>query len=120
MIRVKRILFLVLGCCFLFGCSEKDEFARHYTNLMPSENSEYSIYSVGYEINPEELSNEGINISNYSIIYQSSLESSETTYPELDLKEEPAFIIFDENGLVQKTYKFESLIKYLKEIDSRD
>ncbi|SFL45313.1 hypothetical protein SAMN04487943_101628 [Gracilibacillus orientalis] len=120
MIIVRKILFsfFILGCLLLFGCSEEDEFARNYTHLMPSENSDYSIYSVGYKINPEELTNQGINTDNYKIIYESSLEGADNTYPKLELKEEPAFVVFDKNGLVLKSYNFESLIKHLKEFDS--
>lgn len=117
MILVKKILIsiFILGCAFLFGCDEKDDFARLYSNLIPSENSEYTIYSVGEQIKPEELTNEDLNISDFTLIYEKSLESSESKYPKLELKEEPAYVVFDENGLVVKMDDFESLIQHLKE-----
>lgn len=116
-ILVKKILVsvLILGCFLLFGCSEKDEFARNYTNLMPNENNKYSIYTVGHEVKAEELMNEGLNSSDYTLIHDNSLESS---YPKLELKEKPAYVIFDRDGLVFKTYEFEALIEHLKELEN--
>jgi hypothetical protein len=35
-------------------------------------------------------------------------------YPKLDLKKEPAFIVFDENGLVLITYDYEEMIDFLQ------
>jgi hypothetical protein len=48
------------------------------------------------------------------ITNEASYKSLNEQYPKLDLKKEPAFIVFDDNGLVLKTYDYEEMIDFLQ------
>jgi len=55
------------------------------------------------------------NITNVGpITNEASYKSLNEQYPKLELKKEPAFIVFDENGLVLKTYDYEEMIDFLQ------
>ncbi|MCT4480393.1 hypothetical protein N0U24_25090 [Peribacillus frigoritolerans] len=51
------------------------------------------------------------------IINEVSYKTLNEQYPKLELKKEPAFIVFDENGLVLKTYDYEEMIDFLQNQD---
>ncbi|MGP1909936.1 hypothetical protein ACTSEZ_17325 [Metabacillus sp. JX24] len=102
------ILSMLLACT-----NEKDDFARIHPNLLPSEGHKYSLQAVGKEITFDLLQQN--NITNVGpITNTSSFKSLNEQYPKLELKKEPAFIVFDENGLVLKTYDYEEMIDYLQ------
>ncbi|MFE5430002.1 hypothetical protein [Peribacillus simplex] len=104
------LIFLILS--MLVACTnEKDDFARIHPNHLPSEGHRYSLQAVGKEITVDLL--EDNNITNVGpITNTSSYESLNEQYPKLELKKEPAFIVFDENGLVLKTYDYEEMIDF--------
>ncbi|WP_201714626.1 hypothetical protein [Rossellomorea arthrocnemi] len=117
---MKKMIFgslMLLILSMLLACtSEKDDFARVHPNLLPSEGHQYSLQSVGKEITFDLLQEN--NITNVGpITNTSSFESLNEQYPKLDLKKEPAFIVFDENGLALKTYEYEEMIEYLQNPD---
>ncbi|MFY0758649.1 hypothetical protein AB1K32_07185 [Metabacillus dongyingensis] len=109
------LMFLILS--ILLACTnEKDDFARVYPNLLPSEGHKYSLQAVGKKMTFDLLQEN--NITNVGpITNTSSFESLNEQYPKLELKKEPAFIIFDENGLVLKTYDYKEMIDYLQNPD---
>ncbi|WP_342605165.1 hypothetical protein [Peribacillus sp. FSL E2-0159] len=109
------LIFLILS--MLVACTnEKDDFARIHPNLLPSEGHRYSLQAVGKEISLDLL--EDNNITNVGpVTNTSSYESLNEQYPKLELKKEPAFILFDENGLVLKTYDYEEMIDFLQNPD---
>ncbi|MEW5551492.1 hypothetical protein ABGT24_08960 [Peribacillus frigoritolerans] len=47
------------------------------------------------------------------ITNEASFKSLNEQYPKLELKKEPAFIVFDEN-VVLKTYDYEEMIDFLQ------
>lgn len=98
---------------FLVSRSNEDKFARNYPGLVPENEGEYILYSVGDEIDSERLEEEGIDIAGIS--YRESLSSMNEEYADLELEESPAYILFDSDGLVYKTYDYKELIQYLKE-----
>ncbi|MFE4814673.1 hypothetical protein ACFQ9Y_26810 [Peribacillus simplex] len=109
------LIFLILS--MLVACTnEKDDFARIHPNLLPSGDHRYSLHAVGKEITVDLL--EDNNINNVGpVTNTSSYESMNEQYPKLELKKEPAFIVFDENGLVLKTYDYEEMIDFLQNPD---
>lgn len=106
------LTFLLLS--MLVACTdEKDDYARIHPNLLPSEGHTYSLQAVGKEITFDLL--EESNITNVGpITNEASYKSLNEQYPKLELKKEPAFIVFDENGLVLKTYDYEEMIDFLQ------
>ncbi len=106
------LTFLLLS--MLVACKdEKDVYARIHPNLLPSEGHTYSLQAVGKEITFDLL--EESNITNVGpITKEASYKSLNEQYPKLELKKEPAFIVFDENGLVLKTYDHEEMIVFLQ------
>ncbi|KOR80782.1 hypothetical protein AM232_21735 [Bacillus sp. FJAT-21352] len=106
------LTFLLLS--MLVACTdEKDDYARIHPNLLPSEGHTYSLQAVGKEITIDLL--EESNITNVGPIRnEASYKSLNEQYPKLELKKEPAFIVFDENGLVLKTYDYEEMIDFLQ------
>ncbi|WP_100012151.1 hypothetical protein [Lentibacillus sediminis] len=104
------LMFFSLTAC---SKSEEDDFARYYPDLLPNAATEYRLYAVGNEITREQLQEEDIDIAEIS--YRSSIETVNQEYPRLELEESPAYLLFDINGLVHKTYDYEKLINYLKE-----
>ncbi|UYY98490.1 hypothetical protein OJ967_24410 [Peribacillus frigoritolerans] len=51
------------------------------------------------------------------ITNEASDKSLNEQYPKLELKKEPAFIVFDENGLVLKTYDYEEMIDFSQNLE---
>ncbi|MCA1062763.1 hypothetical protein QTG56_16110 [Rossellomorea sp. AcN35-11] len=114
---MKKIIYgslMLLILSMLLACTnEKDDFARVHPYLLPSEENQYSLQFVGKEITFDILQENDItNVG--PITNTSSFESLNEQYPNLELKKEPAFFIFDENGLVLKTYVYEEMIEYLQ------
>lgn len=58
------------------------------------------------------------NIKNVNTIHgRSSVDSVNAEYPFLELEKAPAFVLFNRQGIVYKTYNEKELIKYLKSHD---
>ena len=106
------LTFLLLS--MLVACTdEKDDYARIHPNLLPSEGHTYSLQAVGKDITFDLL--EESNITNVGPNYKwSILQVVEWAISKTWIKEEPAFIVFDENGLVLKTYDYEEMIDFLQ------
>lgn len=109
--------FLFLTFSILAACTDaKDDFVRFHPNVLPSEGHTYSLLVAGKEITFELL--EDNNISNVGpILSTSSYESLNEEYPKLELEQQPAFIVFDENGLALQTYDYEEMITFLQAAD---
>lgn len=113
---MKRIFYglLVLLIVFLVSCSTKsDDFAKSFPELVPENDGEYLLHSIGDEITFEQLEGEDVHI--YGINNRSSFNDFVEKYPKLELEQSPAYILFDKSGLVYKTYNYDELIQYLKE-----
>ncbi|SET71876.1 hypothetical protein SAMN05216389_12270 [Oceanobacillus limi] len=103
------LLFLLFACS-----SEKDDFGKHYPELLPGDHSNFSILTIGEEVTRDMLYDHDINDVS-PIIYYSSMEHVENSLPQLELEKSPAFVVFDENGFVAKANHFEGLVEILQE-----
>ncbi|MRH42080.1 hypothetical protein GH741_05250 [Aquibacillus halophilus] len=113
---MKKFIIFSFLVILLVSCSrsEKDNYALVHSELLPDENDHYSLEAVGKEITFEILQEK--DITNVSPITNSdSYEFLNKQYPQLDIKEKPAFILFDVNGLALKTYDYNELINFLQD-----
>lgn len=112
---MERVLYslLILLIVFLSSCSELDNLAKDHPELVPDEEGKYLLHSIGDEITREQLDEENIHI--YGVNNRSSFNDFNENYPELELDDSPAYILFDESGLIFKTYDYDELIQYIKE-----
>ncbi|WP_181347715.1 hypothetical protein [Thalassobacillus sp. CUG 92003] len=106
-------LFLVIAALLASCSSEKDDFAKMYPDLMPPEDDVYSVYTVGDSISIEAAQEH--NMDDVTLKNRSSLEGSNDQYPQLSLEKSPAYVIFDENGLVLKTYDFKEVATFFED-----
>ncbi|MGD6834846.1 hypothetical protein ACQCT5_22095 [Sutcliffiella halmapala] len=83
-------------------------------NIDGEENDPLSLFSVGRQVTFKELSEEGIESVIKFIYHTESYKSANETYPILELEKEPAFVVFDKDGMVYKGYSYEELLKFLK------
>ncbi|GAA0593792.1 hypothetical protein GCM10009001_07470 [Virgibacillus siamensis] len=114
---MKKFIFfslLILLLMAMVSCSEseKDQYAKNYPELLPDQEKEYQLLSISDEITLKELEKKDIYIGVRNI---PSLETVNEEYPQLKLEKAPAYVLFDINGLVYKTYDYDKLIKFLKE-----
>lgn len=116
---MKKFIFFSLLISLLIAMvscseSEKDQYAKNYPELLPNQEGEFLLHSIGDKITLKELKKEN-NIDISGVRYTPSLETMNEEYPQLKLKKAPAYVLFDINGLVYKTYDCDKLIKFLKE-----
>ncbi|TFJ92038.1 hypothetical protein [Lentibacillus salicampi] len=113
--KVTLFIFVLASIMIFASCSEDpiDDYARYYTELIPDQEGQYLLFSVEDDITSEQLEEQNIGISN--IIYESSSDLVNNEYPKLNIEKSPAYILFDTNGMVYKTYDYEKLLEYLKE-----
>lgn len=93
--------------------SNKDDFARIYSELLPGEDDNYSLQAAGKEVTFEMLRQNDISNVN-PITNTESHEQLNRLYPKLELGQTPAFVVFDKNGVALKTYDYDELINFLK------
>lgn len=104
------VIFMLLVSC---SKSEKDDYATLFPGLLPDEANHYSLQAVGKEVTFEVLKEKGIANVNH-ITNSSSFKVLNDKY-QLEIEQKPAFVLFDTNGLVLKTYDYNELIKFLQE-----
>ncbi|MYL35661.1 hypothetical protein GLW08_16535 [Pontibacillus yanchengensis] len=107
---MKIRLLIILSLMILFsGCS-----SDNYPDLMPNKHGDYSVLWI---------KDNGGGYNEYPLVFNKvnkvtsiiSLEEAKDEYPKLSLIKQPAFIIFNENGIVLKTYIKEEAIEFLEE-----
>ncbi|WP_181350030.1 hypothetical protein [Thalassobacillus sp. CUG 92003] len=111
---MKKALLFIWLLIILFivaACNGKDDFARHHPELLPDDSNGYAIYVVEDRITPEMLEQEDIRITS---IRNVELEEAKK-YEQLNIEKTPAYVLFDQDGLVLKTYDYDELINHLKD-----
>lgn len=132
---MKRIaLPMVLGQTLLVGCqnselkeetkptSEQKEqktvtntetnAAFPYPNLLSESDKTYSLLVIGDNDNRIEQNNKITEKVN-NILSLPELEMSQQAYPELNIETEPAYILFDQSGVVYQGKNIKELTTYL-------
>ncbi|MEH7013519.1 hypothetical protein V7087_22385 [Neobacillus niacini] len=132
---MKRIaLPIVFGLILLVGCQniETKEEAKPteqnqqkastktetnttfpYPNLLSDSKKSYSLLVIGDNENPIEDNKKIIEKVN-DILSLPEIEMAQKAYPELNIKTEPAYILFDQAGVVFQGKKLKELTTYLE------
>jgi hypothetical protein len=132
---MKRIAWpIVLGLTLLVGCqnTEPKEETKSteqnqqntsikaeanttfpYPNLLSDSDQSYSLLVIGDNDNPIEQKN-SITEKVNDILSLPELEMSQNAYPELNIKTEPAYILFDQAGVVFQGKDLKELTTYLE------
>lgn len=133
---MKRIVSpIILGLTLLVGCQNsepKEEIKPStqqnqqetstktetnstfpYPNLLSESEQSYSLLVIGDNENPIEKNNKITGKVN-NILSLPELEMSQQAYPELNIKTEPAYILFDQAGVVYQGGNFKELATYLE------
>ncbi|WP_053362422.1 hypothetical protein [Bacillus sp. FJAT-27251] len=102
------LLFIIL---VLAGCGDDSHIKQFYS----SGEGKYKIFIVGVEeFDDSELVEDG-SVNNIESVYiASSMEAAEEEFAYLDIKESPAFIVFDHKEIIYKTNNQDDLIAFLK------
>jgi hypothetical protein len=133
---MKRIAWtIVLGLTLLVGCQntkQKEETTTSteqnqqkastytetnttfpYPNLLSEGEKTYSLLAIGDNENPIEK-NTKITEKVNDILSLPELEMSQKAYPELNIKTEPCYILFDQAGVVFQAKNLKELTSYLE------
>jgi archaellin len=134
---MKRIaLPMVLGLTLLVGCQNTDRKEETkpsseqkqqksvtktetnatfpYPNLLSENEQSYSLLVVGDNDNPIEKNKKIIGKVN-DILTLPELNMAQTAYPELNIKTEPAYILFDHAGVIHQSKDLKELTTYLEQ-----
>jgi hypothetical protein len=134
---MKRIaLPMVLGLTLLVGCQNSDPTEETkpsseqkqqksvtktetnatfpYPNLLSENEQSYSLLVVGDNENPIEKNKKIIGKVN-DILSLPELKMAKTAYPELNIKTEPAYILFDHSGVIHQSKDVKELTTYLEQ-----
>ncbi|MCP3027718.1 hypothetical protein [Halobacillus sp. A5] len=112
---MKKVIFLLALTSFLLiGCSEEETNAnKKYANLLSTDEGSYALYIVAEpmdEITNELLQNKGIhNVKSW--VQETSLENARLN----EVKEMPAFMVFDTKSKVYETNSRQELFEFLQE-----
>jgi hypothetical protein len=85
-----------------------------YPNLLAENEQSYSLLVVGDNENPIEKNKKIIGKVN-DILSLPELKMAQTAYPELNIKTEPAYILFDHAGLIHQSKNLKELITFLEQ-----
>ncbi|MEH7359216.1 hypothetical protein [Priestia megaterium] len=107
-------IFLVICLFTLCAACSNITWKKEYSTSLPrellSEGDEYSILAVGKEINhPEDI--RGLK----KVKYLSSLDQAKKEYPDLNIKESPFFIVFNNKEIVLRTSSVDKALLFIKE-----
>ncbi|WP_281975728.1 hypothetical protein [Halobacillus litoralis] len=109
---MKKWLWLI-AFMFLCACaSSKDDVAKYYPELIPEETGHYTLVSIGDNVVWEDLEEKGARNVN-PIINRDSVEGFNKSYPQIEVKSAPAYLLFNQDGLALKTTSFEEVVKLL-------
>jgi hypothetical protein len=84
-----------------------------YPNLLSESEQSYSLLVIGDNDNPIEQ-NDKITDKVNNILSLPELEMSQQAYPELNIETEPAYILFDQAGVVYQGKNMKELTDYLE------
>lgn len=103
----------------LSGCSDStDSEQAQLRTLLSTDADQYSLLVVGgnekTEQNWMEWQDKNEINNAMSIRWERSLEQINQEYEFLDLNKSPAFVVFDNKGIVLKTYSETELIEFLR------
>lgn len=133
---MKRIAWpIVIGLTLLAGCQNtepkeetKQSTEQHqqkkstktetnaafpYPNLLSESDKTYSLLVIGDNDNPIEQNNKITEKVN-NILSLPELEMSQQAYPDLNIEAEPAYILFDQAGVVYQGINLIELTTYLE------
>ena len=133
---MKKIAWpIVIGVTLLVGCQNSEpkketkqsteenqqetstktvtKAAFPYPNLLSESEQSYSLLVIGDNDNPIEQNNKITEKVN-TILSLPELEMSQQAYPELNIETVPAYILFDQAGVVYQGGNFKELTTYLE------
>ncbi|MEH7111155.1 hypothetical protein V7124_02120 [Neobacillus niacini] len=134
---MKKIVFpMILGLALLVGCQNSEPKAKEvpkqtneenkqaaettntnfpYPNLLSEDAQFFSLLVIGEpdQDNPIEK-NKKITDKVHDILSLPELEMVKKAYPELNIKSEPAYIVFDQAGVVHQSADLEELTTFLE------
>ncbi|MCM3690521.1 hypothetical protein [Neobacillus niacini] len=84
-----------------------------YPNLLSESEQSYSLLVIGDNDNPIEQNNKITEKVN-TILSLPELEMSQQAYPELNIETEPAYILFDQAGVIYQGKNMKELTTYLE------
>jgi archaellin len=84
-----------------------------YPNLLSESEQSYSLLVIGDNDNPIEQNNKITEKVN-TILSLPELEMSQQAYPELNIVAEPAYLLFDQAGVVYQGENMKELTNYLE------
>jgi hypothetical protein len=134
---MKRIYWpVILGLTLLVGCQNaepKDETKPSteqkeqkastntntnttfpYPNLLSQSEQSYALLVIGDQDTPIE-NNKKITEKVNDILSLPELAMAQTAYPELNIKTEPAYILFDQVGVIHQSKDLKELTTYLEQ-----
>lgn len=134
---MKRISWpVILGLTLLVGCQnaepkeetkpsteQKEQKATTntntnttfpYPNLLSQSEQSYALLVIGDQDAPIE-NNKKITEKVNDILSLPELEMAQTAYPELKIKAEPAYILFDQAGVIYQSNNLKELTTYLEQ-----
>jgi hypothetical protein len=90
-----------------------------YPNLLSESDQSYSLLVIGDNENPIE-ENKKITETVNDILSLPELDMAQTAYPKLNIKTEPAYILFDQAGVIHQSKDIKELTKYLEQNKNQD
>lgn len=84
-----------------------------YPNLLSQSEQSYALLVIGDQDTPIE-NNKKIAEKVNDILSLPELEMAQTAYPELNIKTEPAYILFDQAGVIHQSKSLKELTTYLE------
>lgn len=85
-----------------------------YPNLLSQSKQSFSLLVIGDPDNPIET-NKKITEKVNDILSLPELNIAQTAYPELDIRTEPAYILFDQAGVIHQSKDIKELKTYLEQ-----
>lgn len=134
---MKKIVFpMIVGLALLVGCQNSEPKAKEvttqkneenkqaaettnttfpYPNLLSEDDQFFSLLVIG-EQDPDSPieKNKKITDKVHDILSLPELEMVKKAYPELNIKSEPAYILFDQAGVVHQSADLEELTTFLE------
>jgi hypothetical protein len=85
-----------------------------YPNLLSQSEQSFALLVIGDQETPIE-NNKKITDKVHDILSLPELEMAQTAYPELNIKTEPAYILFDQVGVIHQSKDINELTTYLEQ-----
>lgn len=107
------VIILIFYIVLLTACSKE---ARQMQGFLSDNEGTYGLYVVEDEqFDSNALTQDGIDVTKIHLIYHPiSFEVAKEQMSTLELEKAPAYLVFDNKGLIIKTYKYEELTEFLK------